>query len=576
MTERRLAPPSGLGVIIPPLTLTQARPRLRDRVRSLEQLEPYVVVALALALYLALSAYVIIDRDLRGGDPASRLLNAYLVTHGDQQKLASIGFVFPPVQTLVLIPAAVVPGLFETFYAVGMMSAIFAAGAVYWIWRAAALFPFSRPMRLAIVALFAFNPMMLVFAVNGMGESLAYLFLAAAAYNLLALDQSHNIKHVIFAGLWLGVAAVTRYELALVAVAVGITLFLRYYWEEPLPHQRRDYSRWTRASGVFLAFSAVAIYPMLLWLLANWLIMGHPLWFVVGDQGILNVTPEDAAVGVLGGLRTATQLTLLAFPAAFVAVAAALAAAVLRRSTAGLTLAAAVAILPLIQVFMLALGAGLEIIRYYTMIIPLSFVALLYAVDALRRLPRIRLSLGQSGAVLLATLFLGGVVSGYTLETQTQFGNIEFSTWQALQGQRVPPGLLDEAIAVGQEVQAIIPPGERVLIDYFGTGYTVRFGLTDSGQVLDFTAPDFEAATKNPWSYVDWVLLPEPVGRHLLNPIQIYHPELYAEVSVIAEKVREWPDSANKWKLFRLDRGATPLPPIDPPASSENGDEAAP
>jgi hypothetical protein len=89
--------------------------------------EDLIIGTILFLVYLALGAYMSLSRNWLPGDSLARLTNAWLVLHGTEVKLASIGFVWPPIPTLLIIPFTLVPYFIDTFLAVVVVSAIFMA-----------------------------------------------------------------------------------------------------------------------------------------------------------------------------------------------------------------------------------------------------------------------------------------------------------------------------------------------------------------------------------------------------------------------------------------------------------------
>ena len=551
--ERRLgsAPPRPLPRVLPE---ARWRAAVGSRDTWIARNEAWVIPALVLILFLSLSAWLIFDRELRGDDSVIRLLSAHLVTHGEERRLASIGFLLPPIPTLVLIPFAAIKPLFTSFYAVGIVSSVFMALASFHIWRSCALLGFGWQMRIAFTALFILNPVVVAMAMVSVSEPIAYAFLAGGAYRLLKYNRDGQLSDVVFAGTWLGLATVTRYELMIVALVAAALVLIRSVWQEPAPRWPDDFTRASRGFGVVLAFLAAALYPMLLWIVASWLIKDHGLWFLYGDQGLLTLAPEKDALGAIGGIRLASWLTMIAFPTAIIAGLGALGVGILRRSVMGAGLGLLVITVPATQAVLLAAGFGVEVIRPYTLVIPLSFPAMLYIFIAFPRPNRWQHVVRPVAAGMLLVLLAFGALIGAITLGESGRTEVEATAWDALRGERVPDRALAEGKAVGETIEQLVPDGERVLLDYVGSGFAVRYGL-EGDTVFDYTHSGYADAVEEPWEFADWVLLPNPVGADEFNAIHQANPNIYPELNGRAVKVLDFPGTGPDWKLFRLKRG---------------------
>ena len=112
-----------------------------------------------------------------------------LAAHGckhDPPKLAAIGFVFPPMTTLVFIPFAVIKPLATSLIALPLMSCLFMAGMAVMVNRTFARCEMPVLLRLPMLALFLASPMIVFYGGNGMSEAVYLFFLGWAIYCFIA------------------------------------------------------------------------------------------------------------------------------------------------------------------------------------------------------------------------------------------------------------------------------------------------------------------------------------------------------------------------------------------------------
>ncbi len=216
-------------------------------------------------------------------DSIARTTNALLVLHGSSPRLAAIGFVWMPLPTLAqILPVAFYPlwpGIVISGFAATLTTAL-AAGAT-----AAILLASARALGLddrlgwAFALLVALNPMVFLYAANGMSEGVAAPFLIGAVCGLILFWRTGR-RHYVAAGAFaaaLGFSAV--YQGAPYAAAVLAALLLAVLRPNPEVSAAAPQGRARAALGLGLLFAIPIVYVGLLWLGANAVIMGDPLFF---------------------------------------------------------------------------------------------------------------------------------------------------------------------------------------------------------------------------------------------------------------------------------------------------------
>lgn len=227
----------------------------------------------AFAIYAAIGWKVVVLQHVVVGDGWARLAHAYFVFYGYPPKLAAIGFIWPPVLTLVLLPFALVKPLATSLIALPLMSATFGAGVVVFLDRILALARMRPAFRYPLLAAFGLNPMILFYATNGMGEIVSLFFLTVAAHALLSwyLSPSRQIRHLVMLSLALTLGFLSRYEMVLWLAPAMLVVF---------GTMLRDRVRFVELEAWFIAFAVPIAYGGGLWLLTNWLITGTPFYWL--------------------------------------------------------------------------------------------------------------------------------------------------------------------------------------------------------------------------------------------------------------------------------------------------------
>lgn len=503
----------------------------------------------AFAAYFAVAEYLLVERDLLPIDALARLTSAHLVFHGTEMKLATIGFVWPPIPTLALLPFASVPVLLDTYLAVAVVSAAGAATAFVLIHRIARRLGVPSPWPWLIALAFALNPLVILFAANGYSETLLLAGVLLGLDALLDFWQTDADGALVRAGLWFGLLPMIRYEATLLAVGIVVALWLEI-------RSRARTGPQGVVEGRMLAFAGLAVYPTALWLLFSWQIMGDPLYSMRNERSALHVAanqlgPErydlSEAVGIVALLWTAV------FPVAMVAALACVAIGLHRRSPLLAGIGAAPFALLASHVVLIAREESVPLIRYFILAIPVGIVAAVAALSAVGAFdgPRRRAHVVLVG--LLALLLLSDVSTGVVLQSG-RHQTVEALSWRALSTREpvVYPELSD-ALAIGEMLPQLVPREARVLIliDQYGEGFAVLLGSHRPEIFLDHTSSEYRAAIERPWEYVDYVLVPRERPVEALNEINIAHPLLWGGGAAWATRVEGLPTTTSQWRLYR-------------------------
>jgi hypothetical protein len=252
----------------------QRRPRLgRKVVRGSwrRRFESLAIFSLFFAGYAGLGIRLTIVQHLTVFDAVSRLSHAYFVWYNKPPKLAAIGFVWPPLQTLVFLPLAAIKPLAISFAALPLTSAIFAAATLVVLNVFFRSCEIPSLIRYGLVVGFGLNPMFVFYAVNGMGEAVLIFFVTLGFACFLRWFLSREPRFLILAGLTLSLAFLARYELllwALILVPVMTIAMIRQ-------RVSRDH-----LEGALIAYLAPISYTVGLWMFLSWAIVSDPLYFV--------------------------------------------------------------------------------------------------------------------------------------------------------------------------------------------------------------------------------------------------------------------------------------------------------
>lgn len=187
--------------------------------------EPVILFLAAVVVY-ALVGGLMAGHNVIFADALSRVGNAVYVLYSRDPHLPAMGFVWNPLPSLSLLPLLPFKGLWPSLITVGLagvvQSVLCMAGTV--VALAACLRKLSVPTvaRLVLVAVFAVQPMILLYAGSGLSEPMFMLFLAITTSQMLSWIRDRGVGSLVGAGLGLGGAYLTRYEAIAPAAAVAL------------------------------------------------------------------------------------------------------------------------------------------------------------------------------------------------------------------------------------------------------------------------------------------------------------------------------------------------------------------
>jgi hypothetical protein len=258
----------------------------KKKIPRISWFENIILFFFLFAMYLLGGYFIKFFRGYLPVDAVSRMLNAWLVTHGTVSSLSSIGFVWPPIPTLLLVPVSIIPSLYQNWMAVVVLSAISMAGACVMIGLIANICGLSPLWRRIIVILFAINPLMVVFGINGMSEAILVFATLTASYWLIRFWQTGRNTVLILTGGFFSLLPLIRYEFAIITAWSGLLILFLIIKNR----DRFTLKKFTEyVEGILLAYASLVIYPFFLWMIASWLIMGNPFYFLFNDRSATNV-----------------------------------------------------------------------------------------------------------------------------------------------------------------------------------------------------------------------------------------------------------------------------------------------
>jgi uncharacterized membrane protein len=465
-------------------------------------------------LYALVGYKVVVHQHVVVPDGWARLAHAYLVFYNDPPKLVAIGFIWPPVPTLVYLPFAWLKPLATSLVALPLTSALFGAGLLLALDRTLRLCGMRRRLRYPVLAAFGLNPMILCYATNGMGEIVALFFLATGICELLAWHLHRRIRSLALAALSFAVACLCRYELIVWAAVATVVLVALLARSRPARHE-------TQASVI--AFVLPTAYALGLWCFLSWVVIGDPIHWLRSQTsrqtGVQLATTEHPPAAVV--LKQVVALnTGLYFPVV-VALLALLVVVVTRRDVMAAALATFLALNAVFTAALFAVSNNQQLfeLRYNMRGFPLVIAAVAWLYLGVRS-ARGRRALWVSSIVVLV---LSIPVTWHTMMTSTRDLFLEDAYLRALPTLRDQTGRYGHILGVPSEVSIV---AEQAMARYV-RAHVHRPGsvLTDDAATLAVIHLDgrpevyrdridtgdaiWKQTLADPWGKVDYLLVAE-------------------------------------------------------------------
>ena len=478
--------------------------------------EAFAVYGICLALNLVGVWYVVFRIHLFQIDAMARTLNAWMVFFSTEPKLSNMGFVWLPLPTLLQLPLVLIPPLRTYGLAGNVLTALVGAGAATILYVILRHHGFPRWQRILWLGAWVLNPMIWLYSANAMSEIIAIFCLLLAWYYWDRWTDTEETFNLVGMSLAMAMWFLTRYESLLFAGAL-LVLIAVHLWRKGAPREQIGSSA--------LLYGAPIAGTVVLWLLVNWAIMGHPLYFAIGPyspgtEAPLLVAEDPALVPLRSDVRAVIQTIALRswrlFPAVGLGAAFLALAAILRRSWA----LASYLLFPLAflasAVYNDLVGFPLLSLRYFILVIPLGVLLWVEGVRGLK--PR------NTWASLLGVIALVGAIP-FTVEAmlESQKGIEENYAINALLGRPVPDLWANDRLVAQyilehagyREVLADPREGSNVI---FFTGRLDRFVLPSDS--------DFKRILQAPYGQVRYILAIEKNPEHTLDQISETYPEL--------------------------------------------------
>lgn len=508
--------------------------------------------------WLVFFAYVAVGLvlDFRYGliprDAQSRVANAYYTLAGLAPHLASIGFIWNPLPSVLEIPLVALHGIIPMMvrYSVAgvIVSSAMSAIAVTMIFRIACLIGLTQRWSMSLAVAFALNPLILFFGSNGMSDVMLLAAMLGMTFHVMRYTITHRVRSLAAAGVWLAVGFGFRYEAVIYAVMAAIVLMVM----ESSRRRRED----GKDASVLAIFGLPITYAGAAWVLINWAIMGNPLYFLDSSYGNAAQTSTGAYVNSaitfahnnpLGALWFVVERMAIFPPLLFILIAIAMMwawDAMPRLVAIPLVIAMAD---PVLQLILTTMGASSGQERFFIYYVPLAFILVAF----------IMIKTPSWGKLMILAALLAGNAGTAVVSYNAALGKgVSYSEHIIMSGQHV------HSFVAANEINAYLAhhKSSLVLLDTF-IGRHILIGSPNPSQFVTTSFPAFKKILAHPQGNVSYILVPEPQPHNvsLLDAVNRYYPTLWAKGAPWVKLILTV-KSGNYWRLYQIVRPSNAHP----------------
>ncbi|WP_333858953.1 hypothetical protein [Clostridium sp.] len=220
-------------------------------------------------------------------DAFSRTANAFYVLYVKPIRLASIGFVWNPLPSILQLPFVALSKIWRPIVSSGIsaviITSISAGFSAVLLLKTFTKFNIQRKYSICIILLYITNPFIFFYGMNGMSEEPFFLAIIYIVTNMTLWMKKGKPEYIVKISFALAVAFLCRYEAIPFSAAVGIGVLINIFFNEKekkfIPHNLKR-EKYYYAEGTTIVLYAPILYTILIWIFLNWTITGNPFYFL--------------------------------------------------------------------------------------------------------------------------------------------------------------------------------------------------------------------------------------------------------------------------------------------------------
>ncbi|MGK2932099.1 MAG: hypothetical protein ACSLFD_04940, partial [Solirubrobacterales bacterium] len=243
-------------------------------------LEGWLVAIFFAVVYGLVGYFMLTDGHIVNFDSLHRLNEAYMTWWNSPPKLAALGLSSAPLGAVAYMPLAVVKPLATSLVAIPVLTALAAGFLMAMINSILRRCEVPGVFRILMLLLFGLNPMFVFYAANGEVTVLGMVLAAIALLAIISWQMTDETRHLVAAGLAIGIAIMFDYGYALWAVGLMIAIMTI--------GSANDDSEGRRRSSL-IVFLAPIVYGLCVWILLNAIILNSPFGWLTTQTGMIQV-----------------------------------------------------------------------------------------------------------------------------------------------------------------------------------------------------------------------------------------------------------------------------------------------
>jgi len=260
---------------------------LKEQLKTLISHPSTSIFIITFIFYSTIGIFSTLVYDVSDYEGLMRISQAFSALFGRDPHLSAIGFIWPPLPASSNLPFIFLLRPFRLEIISGtLMSAAYTGFAMTLLNDILKRFTVETGWRYIWMILFGLQPLILHNASLGMSETLFITFLLFSLTGYLIWKQDGKTRGIILAGIGAWLALYCRYEALawIAALTAGIS------WEWLVQKVKTSPEK---LEAELLTFLVPPAYGFVFWVFLNWMIMGNPIYFLVGPGATTN-TPDTA------------------------------------------------------------------------------------------------------------------------------------------------------------------------------------------------------------------------------------------------------------------------------------------
>lgn len=503
----------------------------------------YLVFFLFLIFYLVVSYYLVYHLKFVFGDAVSRTEKAFLTLYDNEPKLASLGFIWTPLPSLLQIPLVLLKDAALHGFSGNVLSSIFGAFSCLYVYKFLRRTRINLSLQVIFVLIYGLNPMIVFYSANGMSESIFIFFLLLSTWHYLEWKKSAKINDLILMGISLSMAFLSRYEAVPFALLMGVLILFTYYFGD-------FRGNFKFVEGSFIVYFAPISFVILLWIIANWLITGDPLHFLRGQYSNIDQTKsisgnvKELQGYIFDSLLYVGKRVFFLFPVFVVILLFFLFKQIRRPSYLAISLIALSLAVPVFEYLMILTGGSFGWLRFFIYVIPFSFV-LISEYFSCRKVSSLLVGF------FLVLFMLSDVSSGMAMHSEV-YGKEEYQLFDVISRKRN----IDDSNTYTKDLEVATYvnenlKGHRILIDDF-TGFGIILESLNPRIFINNSDNDYAKSLSDPANNCDYILARKPEGIGTFDAINKKFPDLFYDGAPFAALYKDF----GLWRLYKIDNEA--------------------